>query len=321
MRTEIKKVACIGSGVIGMSWALKFAWSGREVVVYDIGDVQIAKARDALEKSLDSLRAQDLANEEECEKIKGRISYTTDLAEALRDADFVQESGPENLEIKQQMIADMERYIGDDVVIASSSSGLLVTDMARKAAHPERIVLGHPVNPPHLIPVVEVVKGEQSSDEAIACTDQFYTAIGKEVVIVNREVPGYVLNRLISTLYREIISLVETGVCSIEDADKALHWGLGLRWALMGHSLVLHLGAGEDGNLRVMLERYRDQFGVWFKSLECRTEIPQTYLDRCMEGIEKEIANLPEEMGKTVPELIRYRDAMLVSMLRQQHKL
>ena len=317
---NIHRVACVGSGVIGTSWALNFAWKGREVWIYDIGEAQLQAARTALEGNLDTMRSFRLVDESECRQIQERIHYTTEMAQALEHAEFVQESGPESYEIKRKILAQMEEVLPADTVIASSTSGLLITKIAEDARHPERIVGGHPYNPPHLIPLVEIVRGEQSSDEAVTCAAAFYRALGKEPVVLNKEVSGFIANRLQVAVYREAIDLVVNGVCSLEDTDKALLWGPGIRWGIMGPNLIFHLGAGEAG-LGTMLERQRESTILRLSQMADWKEMPQAFIDQADAGIAEEIAHLPPEMGKTIPELIRYRDAMLIELLRLHHKL
>ena len=188
------------------------------------------------------MRYYRLVDESECRQIQERIHYTTEMAQALEHAEFVQESGPESYEIKRKILAQMEEVLPADTVIASSTSGLLITKIAEDARHPERIVGGHPYNPPHLIPLVEIVRGEQSSDEAVTCAAAFYRALGKEPVVLNKEVSGFIANRLQVAVYREAIDLVVNGVCSLEDTDKALLWGPGIRWGIMGPGRRRHRG-------------------------------------------------------------------------------
>lgn len=320
MKKQIEKVTCIGSGVIGTSWALNFAWKNRKVSIYDITDTQLDAARRTLNTNLQTLKDYQVITDSDADKILSRISFTTDMAAALTDTQFAQESGPENYDIKRQIIAQIEANTEPDTVIATSTSGLLITKIAKNAEHPERIIGGHPYNPPHLIPLVEIVKGEKSSSEAVQTAYDFYQDLGKEPVVLNKEVSGFISNRLQVAVYREIIDLVTNGVCSLEDTDKALLWGPGLRWGVMGPSLIFHLGAGQAG-LGVMLEKQRASFNLRLSEMADWKEMPQSYIDQADAGIAEEIAHLPEQMGKTIPELAQCRDSMLIQLLRLHQKL
>ena len=317
---QIQTVACVGSGVIGTSWALCFARNGYAVYIYDIGQPQLEMAQKTMDANLEFLKANDIVAEGDIGPIKARITYTTDLAESVKTAQFVQESGPESYGIKESILAQIEASTAEDTVIASSTSGLLITEMAKKMRHPERLVGGHPYNPPHLIPLVEIVKGEQTASEVVQCAYDFYTLLGKEPVILNKEVTGFISNRLQVALYREAIDLVIKGVCSLEDVDKACLYGPGLRWGIMGPNMIFHLGAGTMG-LGTMLERQRESTDMRLADIADWKALPQEFLDMATDGINEEIAHRPPEKGRTIEELVRYRDKMLIALLRLHEKL
>ena len=178
---------------------------------------------------------------------RDRLSFTTSLQAALSAADFVQENGPERPDFKVKLFADMDAATPVDSIIASSSSGITPSVMQSQCAHPERVLVGHPFNPPHVIPLVEVVGGAKTSAEAVRRAMAFYASIGKKAIRLNKELPGHVANRLQSALYREVLYLIEQGVLSVEDADDAVSYGPGLRWGVMGPSLQWHLGGGQGG--------------------------------------------------------------------------
>ena len=234
---DIKRAACVGGGVIGSSWAIQFAMRGLAVTLYDINDEQLKRSEAQMHKSLDALEQFNAITPERRGSIVAAIRLTTSMEEAVADAQFIQESGPERLEIKQSILAQVEACAAADALYASSTSGLLISDIAAKAAHPERCVGAHPYNPPHLIPLVELTSGDKTDPALLRLAYDFYQSIGKEAVLLRRECPGFIANRLQLALYREVQDLVMRGVCSVEDADKALVYGPGLRWAIFGHNI------------------------------------------------------------------------------------
>ncbi len=216
--TDIRRVACVGGGVIGSSWAIQFAMRGLDVTLYDINDEQLKKSEGQMHKSLDALENFNAITPERRAEIVARIRLTTSMEEAVKDAQFIQESGPERLEIKQSILAQAEQSASPEAVYASSTSGLLISDIAAKAAHPERCVGAHPYNPPHLIPLVELTSGDKTDPELLQLAYDFYQSIGKEAVLLRRECPGFIANRLQLALYREVQDLVMRGVCSHDHA-------------------------------------------------------------------------------------------------------
>jgi 3-hydroxyacyl-CoA dehydrogenase len=244
MSRDIKKVVVIGTGVIGASWCAFFLAKGLDVIATDIAptakialDAYIKEAWPALEElGLSPGASLD------------RLIFTTSLDTALASADWVQECGPERLDFKQDLYRNMDAFLAPDVIIASSSSGLTMTDIQAKCEkHPERCVIGHPFNPPHIIPLVEVVGGAKTSEETIARAMSFYAALGKKPIRIFKALPGHVANRLQAAVYKEMLYLIEQGVLSVEDADVAVSYGPGLRWGVMGQSLQWHLGGGAGG--------------------------------------------------------------------------
>lgn len=317
--SDIKKIACLGGGVIGSSWAIAFAMHGLEVVLRDINDEMVEKSRGQVCRYLDSLVASDALTEEGRAEVLGRISMTTSIEEALKGVQFIQENGPERLPIKQSILADVDKYAAPDAIYASSTSGLLITNIAEGSAHPERCVGAHPYNPPHLIPLVEITKGEKSSEEVVKLVYDFYQSIGKEAVLLNRECPGFIANRLQLALYREVQDLVMRGVCSVEDVDKALVYGPGIRWAIFGHNMIMQLG--NPGGLTGMTKMLGNSGSVWLKDMASWTEQPENYCDVAQPGVDQEMANFPDYIGHTNAECIAYRDKMLIEILKLHKKL
>lgn len=317
---EIKKVSCVGSGVIGYSWALYFALKKLDVTVYDINQETLDLAKKRVHESLQSLIKNDVVKECESKEIENRIIYTTSMEEAVKDAKFIVESGPERYDVKKSIVKEIEQYTSDETIVASSTSGLLITEIAKDAKHPERFIGGHPYNPPHLIPLVEITKGDKTSEEVVKTAKEFYTLIDKEPVVLQKEALGFICNRLQMALYREVCSLVMDGVCTIEDADKAVTFGPGLRWGIMGPSLVFQLGGGQAG-IAGLLKHIGPSIKLWLNDMADFKEIPEEFADIAKKGVEEEMKNRSPEIGNDDVSLAEYRDKMLIAMLKLHKKL
>lgn len=316
---EIKRVACVGGGVIGSSWAIQFAMKGLDVVLYDINDEQLAKSQAQMHKSLDALEQFKAVTPQRRQEIADRVKLTTSMEEAVKNAQFIQESGPERLEIKRSILAQVEKYASADAIYASSTSGLLVSDIAAQAAHPERCVGAHPYNPPHLIPLVELTSGDKTDPELLQLAYDFYQSIGKEAVLLRKECPGFIANRLQLALYREVQDLVMRGVCSVEDADKALVYGPGLRWAIFGHNMIMQLG--NPGGLTGMVQMLGNSGDRWLADMASWTHQPDNWAEVAQPGVDKEMANFPDHIGHTNEDCAKYRDQMLIELLKLHRKL
>lgn len=239
----IRRIAIVGTGVIGASWAAQYLARGFDVVATDPGpnaEVSLRKYIDEAWPALTDIGLSPGAS-------RDRLSFTTDMKEALSQADFVQENAPERVDFKIKLFADMDDATPVDSIIASSSSGITPSVMQSNAKHPERILIGHPFNPPHIIPLVEVVGGTKTSPEAVQRAIAFYASIGKKPILLHKELPGHVGNRLQAALYKEVLYLIQQGILSVSDADDAVSYGPGLRWGVMGPSLQWHLGGGPGG--------------------------------------------------------------------------
>lgn len=320
MRLEdMKCVASIGGGVIGSSWTLLFAMRGLKVWQYDINQEQIDNCVKNIAHNIDSLLEFGAIQADQVESIKSRISYTTSIAEAVKDAQFIQENGPERLPIKQSILAEIEAAAPVDAIYASSSSGLLISDVTANAAHPERCVGGHPYNPPHLIPLVEITYSDKTDQGNVQLAKAFYQSIGKEAVVLNRECPGYIANRLQLAVYREMIDLVMRGVCTAEDADKALTFGPGIRWAIFGHNMIMQLG--NPGGLKGMMAMLGTGGDVWLADMADWKHMPnEEYGEIAQASVDEMMKNFPDEVGHTNPEIAKYRDKMLIEILKLHHK-
>ena len=248
----IRRVAIVGTGVIGASWSALFLAKGLNVTATDIAPNAEAELTRFIEGVWPVLRRLGLSPG----AADAKLTFTHDLAAAVRGADLVQENGPERIEFKQKLYGQLDELLPPDVIIASSSSGLTMSEIQKGCgSHPERCVIGHPFNPPHLVPLVEIVGGAKTSEDTIQRATEFYAALGKRPVRVNKEVPGHVANRLQAALSREVYHLVSEGIVSAADADTALSWGPGLRWGVMGSLMLNHLGGGQGG-----IEHFFHQF-------------------------------------------------------------
>src|ERR1700693_5502058 len=233
----IKRIAIVGTGVIGASWAAEYLARGFDVIATDPAPNAEANLRKYIDEAWKDLTNIGLSKGAS----RDHLTFTTDMKEALSKADFVQENGPERPDFKMKLFADMDDAAPIDSIIASSSSGITPSVMQTKCKHPERVLVGHPFNPPHIIPLVEVVGGTKTSPEAIQQAMAFYASIGKKPIQLRTELPGHVANRLQIALYKEVLYLIQEEVLSVADVDDAVCWGPGLRWGIMGPNLQFHL--------------------------------------------------------------------------------
>ncbi|HWQ61120.1 MAG TPA: 3-hydroxyacyl-CoA dehydrogenase family protein [Negativicutes bacterium] len=318
--TDIGKVACVGGGLIGASWALNFAMKGYPVNLFDISPAAIETAKANIRKNFEVLQANGILDKKACIDAETLISYTTSLGEAVREVQFIQEAGPENYEAKQKILAEIEKFTPATTIIASSTSGLLISEIAKFAAHPERCIGAHPYNPPHIIPLVEITKGAKSSEEAVRCAYDFYTALGKEPVVLQKEALGFIANRIQIALYREAVNLVERGICTVEDVDKAITFGPGLRWAVMGPNLLFQLGGGPHG-IKGLLTHMGPSTELWMADMATWNTYPPGWYDKAQEGVNREMANRPAEFGRTPEEIAAFRDRLMLEILKLHKKL
>jgi carnitine 3-dehydrogenase len=260
---EVKRIGIVGTGVIGASWTAYFLARGFDVVASDPVDGAENRLRDLVYSYWPTLKKLGLSEGAS----RDRLSFDLNLSKALEDVDFVQENGPERLDIKRDLIAAIDAAIPEHALIATSSSGILISSIQDAAKHPERIVLGHPFSPPHLIPLVEVLGGKLTSQESVERALAFYTSIGKKPIHIRREVKGHVANRLQAALWQEAYSLVEQGTATVADIDTAISHGPGLRWALLGPFLNQEI-AGGPGGLAHVLEHLGPPMESWWADLK-----------------------------------------------------
>jgi carnitine 3-dehydrogenase len=297
---SVRTVAVVGTGVIGAGWAAHFLRMGYDVVAYDPGPSRVvplvANAWPALEK----LGLVDGAS-------PSRLSVVDSLAAAVSGASFVQESTPENLSTKIGVLAEIDSYAPPDVVVASSTSGFAMTDMQVSCVRPERFVVGHPFNPPYLIPLVEVVGGASTSPESVSWAASFYALAGKKPLVMDRELPGFIGNRLQEAMWREALHMVAAEEATVAQIDASIAYGPGLRWAQMGPCLTFHLAGGQGGMAHML-----DHFGPALLEPWTRLSAPSltpSLRDRMVAGC------LAEADGKSIADLERRRDAFLVDLL------
>jgi 3-hydroxyacyl-CoA dehydrogenase len=239
-----------------------------------------------------------------------RLAFHAEPERAVEAADFVQENGPEREDLKQDLFRRLDAAAAPDVILSTSSSGLLVSRIQTACRHPERVVLGHPFNPPHLIPLVEVVGGEQTSPEAVDAAVAFYAAIGKRPIRLRREIKGHVANRLQAALWREAFSLVESGVATVADIDTAIAHGPGLRWAILGPFVNLHLSGGSGGIAHV-INHLGPGMETWWNDIGSPKLTPELR-DKVAEGVAEELAQTP------LPAMTQARDAILMELIRRK---
>jgi carnitine 3-dehydrogenase len=299
---QVRTLGLLGTGVIGGGWAARALHFGIDVIAADVKPEMEAWIRGAVANAEGALSRLTFAPLPP----KGRLSFTTDLAAMARQADFIQENIPEQLELKQRTLAAVSRHAPRDVLIASSTSGLMPSDLQRDMESPERFLVAHPFNPVYLLPLVELVGGKATSADALEAAARFYTYIGMHALKVRREIPGHLTDRLQEALWREILHMVNDGVATTGELDDSIVYGPGLRWAGMGTNLIYHLAGGETG-MRHMLR----QFGPCLKWPWTRLEAPELteqLIDRMVEGTQEEAG------GRSIRELERLRDDYLVAI-------
>jgi 3-hydroxyacyl-CoA dehydrogenase len=298
--TTIKRVAVIGCGTVGASWAALFLGHGLDVAAYDPSPGAEERLRSFVEHALDQLA--ELGTQE-----KGELRFSGDLTDVLGAADFVQENVPEDEALKRRTLADIDALTTEGVIVASSTSALLRSSIVAECKTPHRFIVAHPFNPPHLVPLVELVGEDESIVQQAA---EFYRTIGRRPVILRREMPGHIANRLSSALYREAVYLVEQGVASVADIDAALCNGPGLRWAVMGPHMTYHLGGGPGGIEHYLSHLGPSQVRRW-ASLGNPTLSPEVQ-KQIVEGVAEEAGD------RSIQELEERRNRALLEILKSR---
>jgi 3-hydroxyacyl-CoA dehydrogenase len=305
----IRRIAIIGTGVIGASWTALFLAKGLEVIATDISPDAETSLRRFVKAAWPALERLGLAPGAS----QSNLTFTADLRAAVRTADFVQENGPERIDFKEKLYSQLDELLPTDVIIASSSSGLTMSQIQSACSlHPERCVIGHPFNPPHLVPLVEIVGGAKTSEATIERAAEFYTRLGKQAVRLRKEVPGHVANRLQAALAREVYYLVAEGVVSAADVDTALCWGPGLRWGIMGNMMLNHLGGGQGG-IEHFFQQFTGPMTAWWKVLGQPVLTPEVQ-KKLVDSVHAEVGS------RSIPELEAQRDEILMGLLELRSK-
>jgi 3-hydroxypropionate dehydrogenase (NADP+) len=305
---NIHKVACVGAGLIGQGWATLFSSAGLEVILQDVSEAVLEKAVRGVRSNLLFLEANNLLKQGDAEAALRKIEMRTLIGEAVGHADYVQESVPDDYAIKKRVFKEMDGAAPDHAILASSSSGLLMTEIQKTTTRPERCALVHPVLPVYLIPLVEIAGGEGTSRETVIAACDFMKRLRKVPVLLKREVPGYIINRFQAALLREAIDLVYKDVASAEDVDKAFCMGIGLRDPILGPFLRIHLaGGGVERFIETLSQSYRYRW----ETMETWTSIPPSAEKKMLRSVrEMEVVRT-----KTLEEIENWRDEMLVKLL------
>ncbi|MFB7508039.1 3-hydroxyacyl-CoA dehydrogenase NAD-binding domain-containing protein [Streptomyces broussonetiae] len=300
----IRNVTVVGGGVIGASWTALFLARGLSVIVSDPQPGIDEAALGQIAEAAPSLKALGL----DTSRLTDRLAFEPDLATAVRAADLVQENGPERLELKHEMWRTIEENAPATALLATSTSGIPATEIATALKDPGRLVVGHPFNPPHLVPLVEVVPGERTSDETVERARAFYRALGKRPQVLRKEVPGFVANRLQSALFRECVHLVSEGVVTMQELDDIVTSSIGQRWAVAGPFRSFHLGGGEGG-----MPHFMDHFGIGMERRWAAMLQEKVAFD---EPTKRLLTEQAKDFGGTVDELAAERDRKQIALMR-----
>jgi carnitine 3-dehydrogenase len=304
----IRRIAIVGTGLIGSSWAALYLARGFDVIAINPHPNAESKLRKNVDLAWNDLTVIGLSPG----AARDRLTFASNMSNVLSEVDFVQENGPERQDFKIRLFEKMDKAAPPDSIIASSTSWMTMSVIQSECKHPERCVIGHPFNPPHMIPLVEVVGGNKTSYEATQQAMAFYASIGKKPIYLRKEFPGHAANRLQAALYREVVYLIEQGVLSVQDADAVVSWGPGLRWGLMGPNLLWHIGGGEAG-IRHFMETLMDPMFALMKDLgnpKMTTELKQTIIKAVME----------EAGNRSVDKLAQEENEMLLGLLNLRAK-
>jgi carnitine 3-dehydrogenase len=303
MSGTVRRIGIVGTGVIGAGWAARCLAHGLEVTAWDPGRNAEAALRASVENAWPALTRVGLAGGAGME----RLRFVGAVEAAVAEADFIQESAPEREDLKQRLHAQIDAAARPDVIVGSSSSGLLPTRIQADCRHPERVLIGHPSNPVYLLPLVEVLGGEKTAPDAIQRAIAFYTSIGMRPLHVRHEVPGYIADRLLEALWREALHLVADGVATTSEIDDAIRFGPGLRWSFWGTNMIYHLAGGEAG-MRHMLEQFGPALELPWTRLVA-PKLTEQLIDRLVEGTQA------QAKGRSIKELERFRDDALLSVM------
>ena len=301
---DVKTVGLVGGGVIGAGWAARCVASGVDVLVFEPKPEMHQRLRDSVQKGINAINRLSMSAPGD----QGSLGFVDSIEELAANVDFVQESAPENEELKMTVHAQIDAVADPDVIIASSTSGILPSLIQSRCKHPERVIIGHPFNPVYLLPLVEIVGGEKKSEDLIQAAAVHYRNIGMKPLICRKEVPGFIADRLQEALWRENLHMLAEGVGTTEDMDDSIIYGPGLRWAIMGSNQTYHLAGGEQG-----MRHFMEQFGPALKWPWTKLEAPELteeLIDRVVDGTEAQAA------GRSIRELEKLRDDCLIGIMQ-----
>lgn len=322
---KLRNVTLYGAGLIGCGWAAHLLCCDfPEITLYDIAESQLDRARERIRSDLEFLAGEGVLTSAEAAARLERLRFTCDREQALADADLVQENCPENLELKQSVMEEIEALCRPDTIIASSTSGMSITLIGQNMKHPERLVGTHPYHPVYLLPLVELVGGEHTAPETVETLVEFYRSVRKEPVVLKKECPGYIASRLMSVLFRESTHLIQNGVATMEDIDTAFTYGPGMRYGLIGINMTLQLTGGQHGLAGALFGGIGTSGGNWMESFANFTQWPEDYLpfwQTCQQQMNEEMANRDALHGTNNAEIERFRDRGLVKLLQHHGKL
>ena len=300
---KIKTLGLLGTGLIGGGWAARALHCGFDVVAADVNPAMEERLKVTIETAAPALEG---LTEGITLPSRGSLRFTTDIEAMAAEADFIQENVPERLDIKHATLRAASRAAGSDVVIASSTSGILPSDMQTAVEAPERFLVGHPFNPVYLLPLVEIVGGSRTNKAAVDAARDFYLDLGMHPMVVDREIPGHISDRLQEAMWREILHMVAAGEATTDELDQSIVYGPGMRWAIMGTNMTFHIAGGEAG-MRHMLAQFGPALEWPWTRLKA-PELTDDLIDRMVEGTSQQAA------GRSIRELETIRDECLVAM-------
>ncbi len=322
---SIQNITIYGAGLIGSGWASHFLCNGvTGITLYDLAQDALDAAMHRVADSLQFLSEEGVVTPEQAKQLPTLVRCTTDRREALAQADLVLENCPENLELKQSVMQDIEADCPAAAIIASSTSGISATLIAARMRHPERMVGAHPYHPVYLLPLVELVRGEKTDPAAVTALVDFLKSTGKEPVVLKKESPGYIASRLMSVLFRESAYMITQGICTMEDVETAFTYGPGLRYSLTGINTTLQLAGGSHGLLGTLTSGIGSSGGNWLEACANFTRWPDDFMpfwQTCQQQMNDILAKRDDLHGRTNEEIERFRDRGLVKLLQYHGKL
>jgi 3-hydroxypropionate dehydrogenase (NADP+) len=305
----IRIVACVGAGIVGQGWATLFSLKGLQVNLQDSSTAAIKKAVRRVEANLALLEKKRFLQKGESKLSLDKIETTSKISDAVNEADYVQESVPDAYEVKKRVFKEIGASCPQHAILASSTSGLLMSEIQKSTSAAERCVIAHPVVPQYIIPLVEIMGGEKTSKQTIQTTYDFMVGLGKKPVVLNKEIPGFIVNRLQAAIWREAVSLVANGVASAEDVDKAFCFGIGLRDPILGPCLRAHLAGGGIENF---IRKYDESYGGRWRTMENWTAMPYSEALKII----KSVCEMKVVRAKDMKEIERLRDEKLIEIFK-----